>query len=198
LPGEGRDQEDPDGEMVEEQLVGQLPEPPENSRYVLERESDGSIVIVLVSDDHDDNLNTNDRTYRHRVSDGIDPVLKRMNQVNRGFHSRDAAANIRRTIFRHVPLRSCERMELVTNPEGSVDVVLITPVLEDPYGETPNGAAKLDPDSPEDEDAAWLPQPGDDPGERQQPTPTFRDHRISERDQLKAMNSANKRYWGKR
>jgi hypothetical protein len=61
-----KDQEDPNGEMVEEQLVGTLPECPPGMTYQLEREPTGEINVVLVPDDSN-GPTTHDRTFRTRI-----------------------------------------------------------------------------------------------------------------------------------
>jgi len=188
--------EDPDGAMEEEELVGTLEEPPQGMTYKLEREPDGTIAVVLVADNSDPDLNTNDRTYRHRVADGIDPVLRRMNQVARGYHSRDAAT-MRRTMLRLTPAKG-ETVEIVSNKSlaGGFDVVLISPV-DDPIDDPPPGAMELG-ESEEGENDVEMSGAIGRNGERELPTPTFRDSRVTEREQLKSMNQANARFWSGR
>lgn len=75
---------------------------------------------------------------------------------------------------------------------------LSTPVQEDLYGNVPKGGMELNSDSPEDENDVEMSAATGRNGERELPTPTFRDHRVGERQMLRAMNSASARYWAKR
>lgn len=197
--GEEPEEEDPNGEMVEERLVGQLPEPDEGFTYVLEREPDGSINVVMVPDTNGSDMHTNDRAYRH--TSGPDPVLRRMNQIHRNLHRTRDADTLRRTIFRHVPLKSYERLELQYNDEypGSVDVVLISPATDMflPQG----GAKRLKRDSDQEDDPAAAYVSGASPdqeGEYQMPNPTFRDSAAYSTYTLKIMNQANRLHWARR
>ena len=204
--------EDPDGEMVEEELVGTLPECPPGMRYVLEREPTGEINVVLVPDDGEgDTLSTHDRTFRHRLVDGPDPVLRRMNQIHRGRYSRDAAT-MRRTMFRVTPAKN-EHVEVIPNSTpggtGGWDVVLVSTVY-DPIEPPPKGAQKLNM-SPEDDDEVWMPSDattgrgGENEFIRLESSSGSlggkgRDHRsvpVSTRAMIRSMNQANARFWGR-
>jgi len=91
-----------------EQVLGELPEPPEGMTYRLDPQPDGSVAVVLVADDGADELasvNTGDN--RRGASDSkTRSVLAAMNKSNRAYHTRDsvAAATKEQVIFTHTPL----------------------------------------------------------------------------------------------
>jgi hypothetical protein len=194
--GEGEEEEPDESDMVEEQLVGTLPEPPEGKTYSLEREPDGSINVVLV-DDVDDSIHVNDRAYTS-FSGPRDPILTRMNRNHRNIHRRRTGDGdtVKRVIFRHTPLKPYETMQLVFNPSGSVDVVLVSPVPGDDMFTNPRGSQRLRPSGDGDQDDVTM--SGHSPrveGENPLPTPTFQDRALYPAHTLRSMNAMNRNFW---
>jgi hypothetical protein len=195
------EQEEPDGEEVQ-QILAELEPPPAGFCYNLWPESDGSVTLRLEPDTGDP-PNTNDRMFRHTVSDGVDPVLRRMNQIHRGTWVRDAAT-VTSTLLRHRPLPG-ERLELRGPSEitGSYDLVLISPAPGEGMFKLPRGA---------EDDFEWSEEGADDvemsgaagkPGERELPRPNLRpvtrdSYGLPESVQLRSMNQSAKAFWSRR
>jgi hypothetical protein len=189
-----QEHEEPDGDETV-QVIGTLEPPPDGYTYNAYKEDDGSVTVVL-EPDTGDAPNTNDRMYRHRISDGVDPVLRRMNKINRVHHVRDADT-VSNTLLRHRPGPGC-RLALQEDGNGFWSVLLISPAPGDDMTHEQSGAEDLDESDPGD-DGDWLPQPeAHDPIQRQQPTPTFRDHRIPEAVTIRQMNANAKAFWQRR
>jgi hypothetical protein len=209
---EGEHQE-PDGDEVR-QILAEVPAPPDGYILNLYQEEDdedgtpGVVALILEPDTgrrDDPTLNTNDRMRRHRIRDGKDPTLVRMNQINRGHYVRDAET-VTSTLIRHRPQRG-ERLVLKgPNEWGSWELILYSPARTDMTGEWPRGAEDdLDDSDQSDMPAeAWVSGTAGKPGEHELPTPTLRNadrarfgdgYRDWETTTLRQMNQANARFW---
>lgn len=189
--------------MAPRVLARGLEAAPDGWVYRLEPEEDGSIALVLAPDEGGPDFNTNDRMRVHRIRDGIDPILSRMNKIHRRLASRDWKTEIRRVVFHHTPLSS-ERMTVETRPDGSVDLILWSPVDPDVYGDTtPPGTGGRQSDNPGTQwpAEAWVAQPSDSDhggGEHSihelQARTTFTDRAPA---LLKMMNVKNRAFWAR-
>ena len=190
--------QEPDGD---ETIIGTLDPPPDGFRYALV-ESDGDTIAVILQPDlgerDDPDLNTNDRMWKHRVSDGVDPVTKRQNAVNRAFWMKDQAES---TLIRHKPGPG-NKLVLGADPTSLAAMISFwsSGFLRMTSMHEQGGAEDFDAADTEEMGAAsWLPQPEkDDPQQLQQPTPTFRDRRMPEAVTIRSMNQQAKAFWAKR
>jgi hypothetical protein len=216
LPMRTPDQEAPDDVMIGK-VLGTLEPAPDGYCYRVAEIGDGTLVLVLAPDEGEDygegSLNTNDRMRKHRVSDGVDPILRRMNRIHRRLASCDAAfkAEIHRTIFHYPPPKSGARVTLETREDGGVDVILWTTVADAQYGDTsPPGASggrqENNPGTGPKEEV-WVAQPSENfhgEGEHSihelQARTTYRtgDARGHTAVQLAAMNRDARAFWAER
>ena len=148
--------------------VGEVEAPPEGMVLTLVPQPDGMIAILCVPDDGDDDLNTNDRTYRHKISDHRDPILARMNRINRHRSTKDWASTKEVTLYRYKGLLPGERIELQgPNEYGRYDLILFsrtTPLLA---GDVVMPSNQQQPNKGSGYPAQnWSASPGNRPGER--------------------------------
>jgi hypothetical protein len=205
----GDQEEEPFDEEGLGEIVNRIPAPEEGSVLVLVPQDDGSIAIVEQLDDGSD-MSTADRTYRHRISDGRDPLLARMNSIARRRWSRTSDATLgdtqQSTIYTHRPLAPGHRLELQgPNELGTFDLVLFSGTY-DLTGPTPPGASgsagQRDNPGKMKPTQTWSSASGSRPGELNireiEQGAAFgrtRDRRGSEAVKLAAMNKSAKEYW---
>jgi hypothetical protein len=191
--------QDPDQYGLGEVIATLDPAPP-GYRYSFETDPSGVVSIICVPDTGED-MSTHDRTFRHKLLDR-DPLLSRMNQVNRGYHRRVrddvGAAQIKRTIFHHTPAPG-ERMELQRDPEnGSVDVVIFSPTTPDMNGPPQPGTQQFRITNPPEPTLFWASATGagEDDIHELQDRVTVGDRRMpSSANLLAKMNIDNHRFW---
>jgi hypothetical protein len=104
------EEEDPDQDPGLGQIIDKLDPPPDGYQYAL-RPAEDAVDLLLIEDDGS-TMTTADRTYRHRVSDGVDPILRRMNSVARGHwaRTRDWKGEVKSTLFRYKNLGRDQRI----------------------------------------------------------------------------------------
>jgi hypothetical protein len=196
--------EDPEDTTGLGEVIATMDPPPEGMVYRLQMQEDGSIAIVCVEDTGED-MSTHDRTYRHRISDGVDPVLKRMNLIarRRSSRTRDWNSTQPTTLFRHKALTPGQRLEMQgPNSYGTYDLVLFGRTF-DLTGPVPMGSGSGQSDNPGTGFPAqnWAASPGSRPGER-----SIReldsvisnrtgDHAMTESQRLRSMNRAAAEFW---
>ena len=149
--------------------VGEVEAPPEGMVLQLVPQPDGMVAILCVLDDGDDDLNTNDRTYRH--PDQRRPRIRslaRMNRINRHRSTKDWASTKEVTLYRYKGLLPGERIELQgPNEYGRFDLILFsrtTPLLA---GDVVMPSNQQQPNKGSGYPAQnWSASPGNRPGER--------------------------------
>lgn len=121
-----RDQREALGGRV---LAG-LDPPPPGMIYALQEQPNGTYVVGLIDDDFADlRESASDRRRVHRIADGPNPLLRRMNAVARRHYSRDRRTTDRESVMlrlgRLLPGERLELRPIDGDPDNGVEVVLL-------------------------------------------------------------------------
>jgi hypothetical protein len=206
-PQQINDQEELEGEEGEgegngnKQVIGTLsPLDEDGYVYKIVMNPDNSASIIKAIDDGTEELNSvNTGDNRRSWSDARSKqIVAAMNKNARAYHVRDAASTKEQTIFRHYNILPDEKLVLRgPNEYGAWDLILISPT-SDLLGKTPVGAQELD-DVPIDEDYDTFPLEGHATQPGRSNALKMPGSKVGDSaSMLRAMNSANKRFWARK
>ena len=204
---QGNDQEDPEDNLGLGQVIASLEDPGPGMTYMLQRQPDGMIGILICEDDGE-GLDQNKAMMKHSLGDAANTkFFRRLNGIHRRRWSRtrDWNSTQQSTLFRHKALTPGQRLEMQgPNEFGTYDVVLFGGTF-DLTGPVPMGSGSKQSDNPGTGYPAqnWSASPGNRPGERSiheldgQISSRTGDRAMTAPQRLHLMNAANAAFWAR-